>query len=163
MDGLNAITPELAHIEHVGLVHGAEAAPPLDCKIKAHLGDPIDFVVRVGHGVEGAHMAIGLHPALGGAEVNAAGELPHHHQVNPLDHLALEAAGIDQGRNDFDRPQVGEEAKPCPEAEQARFGPLFARQAVVLGAANRSEQNRIGAFAGFQGACGERVAGGIDG
>ena len=99
-------------------------------------------------------MAIGLHPPLGGAEVNAAGELPHHHQVNALDDLALEAAGIDKGRNDFDRSQVGEQAKPCPEAEQPRFGALLPRQAVVLGAANRGEQNRIGALAGFQGAYG---------
>ena len=114
MDGLNAVTPQLAYIEHVGLVDRAEPAAAVNGQVEAHLGDPINFVVRVGHGVEGTHMAIGLHPSLGGAEVNAAGELPHHHQVNPLDHLALEAAGIDQGRNDFYWSQVGEEAKPCP-------------------------------------------------
>ena len=162
MDGLNPIAPELADIEHVGLVHRAEPAAAAAGQVEAHPGDAIDLPVEVGHGVEGPHGPIGLHPPLGGTEVHAAGELAHHQQIDPLDHLRPQAAGADQGRNDLDGPQVGEQSQAGAQRQQAAFGSQFPRQAVAARIADRGQQHRIGLAAGLQGALGQGNAVGVD-
>ena len=108
-------------------------------------------------------MAIGLDPPLGGAEVNAAREFPHHQEIHPLDHLRFEGAGSGQCGDDLHGPQVGEQPQARPQAQQARFGSLLPGQAVVLGTADGGEQHRVGGAAGLQGAWGQRFAGGVDG
>jgi hypothetical protein len=163
MECLHSVAPELAHIEHIGLVHAAELAAPLLGLLEAHLGDPVDLVVAVGHGVEGALTGVGLQPALGGAEIHAAGELAHHQQIHPLDHLTLEGGGLDQRRDDLHRPQVGEQAQAGPQPQQAGFGALLAGQAVVAGGADGGQQHRIAAAAGLQRAGRQGFTGGIDG
>ena len=162
-DRLDPVAPELAHIQHIGLVDRAEPAAALEGQIEAHPGDAIDLEVAVGHRVERPHVAIGLHPALGGSEVHAAGELAHHQQIHPLNHLGFEAAGAGQGGDDLHRPQIGKQTQASPQAQQPRFGPFLAGQAVVLRAADGGEQHRIGLPAGLQGAWGQGFAGGIDG
>ena len=109
--GGDLVAPELAHIQHVGLVHAAKPPAPGHGQLERHLGDAVDLVVEVGHGVEGPHPALSLHPPLRGAEVNAAGKLTHHQQVNRFDHLPFEGGGVDQGWDDLHRPQVGEQAQ----------------------------------------------------
>ena len=161
--GINTVPPELAHIEHIRLVHRAEPAPPLLGDLKGHLRDPIHLRGGVGHCVETALVSLGLDASLGLTEVNPPGKFPHHHQVHLLDHLTLEAAGVDEGRNNLHRPQIGEQLHAGAQAQQAGFRPFLAREAVEAGAADGGQQHSIGCLAGFQGAGGQRLTGGIDG
>ena len=91
------------------------------------------------------------------AEVDAAGELAHHEQVGALDPLALERAGVEQRRAGPHRAQVGEQAEPLAQAEQALLG---ARRVgvggVPLRAADGGEQHGVGAAAGVEHLVGER-------
>ena len=81
---------------------------------------------------------------LGLAEIDAAGEFPHHQQIHPLDHLGPQGAGSDQGGDDLDGAQIGEQAQAGTQAQQAGFGPLGAGQVVEAGAADAGQQHRIG-------------------
>ena len=161
--GIHAVPPELAHIENIRLVHRAEPAPPLLGDLKGHLGNPIHLRSGVGHGVETALVCLGLDASLGLTEVDPAGEFTHNHQVHPLDHLRFEAAGIDEGRNNLHRPEIGEQLHAGAQPKQAGFWPFLAGKAVEAGAADGGQQHSIGCLAGFQGAVGQRLTGGIDG
>ena len=80
-------------------------------------GDPLDLRTRVDARVG---RAVGRARLL--AEVDPAGQLADDEQVGALDHLALERAGVVQRRQRPDRPQVGEQAEPLAQAEQALLG-----------------------------------------
>ena len=106
---IHPVPPQLAHIQHVGLVHGAEVAATFPGQVEGHLGNAIHLAGGVGHRVEATLFSVGLDPSLGLPEVDPAGEFPHHHQVHTLDHLRTQAAGTDERRNDLHRAQVGEQ------------------------------------------------------
>ena len=90
------------------------------------------------------------------AEVDAAGQLADDEQVGAGDPLLAQRAGADQGRAGPDRAQVGVEAHPLAQAEQALLG---ARRVGVGGvpfrAADGAEQDRVGGPAGVEHLVGE--------
>ena len=57
-----------------------------------------------------------------GAEVDAAGEFAHEHQVHAVEDLRLEHRRVAQCRMQLDRPQVGVDAELTPQAQQALLG-----------------------------------------
>ena len=70
-------------------------------------------------------------------------------QVGPLDQLALERAGVVEGGERPDRAQVGEQAEPLAQAEQALLGAgLVGVGGIPLRAADRRQQDGVGAPAG---------------
>ena len=160
---IDAIPPELTHIQHIGFINGTETPSTLLGDVKGHLGDAINLRTGVGHRVETTLIAISLEATLGLTEINSACQFSYHHQVHALNHLTLEAAGIDQSRNNLDRTEVGEKIHTGPEPKQAGFRPLLTRKAVETRAADGGQQNRIRGFAGRQSAGRERFTRGIDG
>ena len=97
------------------------------------------------------------------AEVDAAGQLAHHEQVGALDPLALERARVEQRRAGPHRAQVGEQAEPLAQAEQALLGARLRRVGgVPLGAADGGEQHGVGAAAGVEHLVGQRGAVRVD-
>ena len=160
---VDTIPPELAHIQDIRLIDGAQPPAALPGDIEGHLGDPVHLRTGVGHGVEPAFVTVSFNAPLGLSEVDPTGEFANHHQVNTVDHLTLEAAGIDQSRHDLHRPQVGEQIHAGPQTQQAGLRTLVTGQVVETGTADRCEQHRIGGFAGGQCAGGEGLTGSVNG
>ena len=127
-------------------------------RLEGGAGDPLDFGGVVLAGVVG-----GVAVAAGVAEVDAAGELADDQQVGAGDPLLAQRAGADQGRARPDRAQVGVEAHPLAQAEQALLG---ARRVgvggVPFGTADGAEQDRVGGLAGLQHLVGEGDAVRVD-
>ena len=118
----------------------------------------LDLVQGVDAGVE---RPLGLASPL--AEVEAAGELAHHEQVGALDALAPERAGVVERRPGPHRPQVGVEAQPGAQAEQALLRPrLVGVGGVPPRPAHRAEQHGVRAGARRQHLVGEGRAVGVD-
>ncbi len=119
--------------------------------VEGGAGDPVDLRDRVLAGVVG-DVAL----ASGVAEVDAAGQLADDEQVGAGDPLLAQRAGADQGRAGPDRAQVGVEAHPLAQPEQALLGARRARVGgVPLRAADGAKQDRVGALAGLEDLVGE--------
>ena len=80
------LAPEPAGLEHVGLV---DARDPGFRRVERDASDPLDLHAGVDAVVRSAVGRAGLL-----AEVDAAGELAHDHQVGALDQLALQRARV---------------------------------------------------------------------
>ena len=102
--------------------------------------DPLDLegVVRLG-----VVRHVPDPPAL--AEVDAAGELAHDHDVDAADDLGLDGRASDERVEDLDRPQVRVQAELLADAEKALLGADALRVGrVPLRPADRPEQDRVG-------------------
>src|SRR3546814_19698352 len=77
------------------------------------------------------------------AEVKAAGQFAHDHDVETLHHFLLEGGGFGQRLEAQGRAQVGEEVQVLADFEQATLRLLGKVQIVPFGAA-RSEERRVG-------------------
>ena len=109
---------------------------------------------EVGGGVLGARLL---------AEVDPAGQLAHDEQVGALDPLAPQRRGVIERRQRLDGAQVGVQAEPLAQPEQALLGTRRLRVGgVPLGAADGREQHRVGGAAGGERLVGERGAVGVD-
>ena len=158
------LAPEPRGLEHVGLVDRGDprraavgpGAP--DRRLEGGAGDPLDLGHRVLAGVVG-----GVAVAAAVAEVDAAGQLADDEQVGAGDPVLAQRAGADQRRARPHRAQVGVEAHPLAQAEQALLG---ARRVgvgrVPFRAADGAEQDGVGAAAGLEHLVGERDAVGVD-
>ena len=97
------------------------------------------------------------------AEVDAAGQLADDEQVGAGDPLLAQRAGADQRRARPHRAQVGVQAHPLAQPEQALLG---ARRVgvggVPLRAADRAEQDGVGGAAGLEHLVGEGGAVRVD-
>jgi hypothetical protein len=97
------------------------------------------------------------------AEVDAARELAHHQQVGAFDDLSPQRAGVVERRQRAHGPQVRVQAQALAQAEQALLGPWrIGIRGVPLRAADRGQQDRVGALAGGQDGVGQRGAVGVD-
>ncbi len=158
-DGGDDLAPEPRGLEHVCLVHrgdprraavGGAAAG----RLEGGAGDAVDLPHRVLAVVMG-----GVAVAAGVAEVDAAGELADDEQVGADDPLLAQGAGADQGRAGPHRAQVGEEAHPLAQAEQALLGARgVGIRRVPFGTADRAQQDGVGVAAGREDLIGERGA-----
>ena len=163
-DAGDDLAPEPRGLHHVGLVDRGDlrlVAGALGAAaggLEGGAGDALDFGGVVLAGVEG-----GVAVAAGLAEVDAAGELADDQQVGAGDALLAQRAGAHQRRARADRAQVGVEAHPLAEAEQALLGArVVGVGRVPFGTADRAEQDRVGGLAGVQHLVGEGDAVGVD-
>ena len=92
------------------------------------------------------------------AEIDAAGQFAHDHQIEPGDELALQARGVGQRVEHHRRPQIGEQVHLLAQPQDAALGLQFERQAVPFRAADRAEQHRVAGDRLGQGLVGQRHA-----
>ena len=98
------------------------------------------------------------------AEVDAAGQLTHDHDVqSPGQDLRLQRGGVGQLLEQQGGTQVGEKAQGLPQAQQGAFGALVAGQVVPLPAAHGTQQHSVRGLADVDGLLGQAGAGGVDG
>ena len=126
------------------------ATPPLGGAAAGGLeGGAGDAVDLPGRALAGRHAR---HRRAPNRRADAAGELADDEQVGADDPLLAQRAGADQGRAGLYWAQVGEEAHPLAQAEQAL---LRARgvgiRRVPFGSADRAQQDRVGIAAGREG------------
>ena len=104
--------PQAAGLQHVGLVHAGHLPTAQAGQLKGAAADALDLQLGVGHPVGGL-----LSPVLGLitfplAEVDAAGELPDHHQVDPFfGCLLFQGAGVRHGWAQDGGAQIGIQAQ----------------------------------------------------
>ena len=128
-------------------------------EIEGDAGDALDFVRVVELRVDGALGAVlERHDLLRLAEIDAAGELAHDHDVEAFHHLALERGGIGQRRIADRRAQVGEEAEILAQAQEARLGAHRIGNAIPFRAADGAEEHRIGSLSAIHGGFRDRRA-----
>ncbi len=153
------LSPEARRLEHVGLVDRGHLSPAAGGGAEAPLGQALDLGQGVGARVEGA---VPLATPL--AEVDAAGQLAHHQQVGPLDALAPQRARVVERRPGAHGPQVGVEAEPRAQPEQALLrARLGGVGCVPAGPAHRAQQHGVRTRAGLEHLVGEGGAVGVDG
>ena len=144
MELAHLLAPQHAAFHDVGLFHRAHPALALAGQLEGDAGDALDLGRRVDLGVDAAPRAVGQFlDAARVAEVDAASELAHDHDVEALDHLELEGGGLGQGVEDHRRTQVGEQVHFLAEAQEAALGLLLEGQGVPLGAADGAQQDRV--------------------
>ena len=108
-------------------------------------GDALDLVGLVDLGVDGALLAVPqILDLLRLAEIDAAGQLAHDHDVEAVDAVALERGGVGERRVADGRTEIGEELEVLAQAQKAGLRALVVRDAVPFGAADRAEHHRIG-------------------
>ena len=140
----NRLAPQLHGLEHVGLVHRAHFPLALACGAEGHVRDPFDFGLAVAHGVDAMAPAVRAdRDAARLAVVNVAVEFPQDDEVESLDQLGLERRGADELGEHECRAEIGKQFQLAPKREQTKARALVARTALVAGAADRAEQDRV--------------------
>ena len=97
------------------------------------------------------------------AEVQAARQLPHDHDVDALQQVRLDRAGVDDRGEDLYRPEVREQVEALTDGEDAVLWPGLGVWVVPLGTAYRSEEHAVDAIADLQRLVRERGAKVVDG
>ena len=105
-DAIRRVSPQPRRLEHVGFVDRAQLATPAGGQLRGDADDAFDFrrVVR-------AKVAGGRRFTRFLAEVNAARQLPDDDQIDTFEDFRFERRRSDELVDDFDRPQVGEDAE----------------------------------------------------
>ena len=113
-------------------------------KVEGDLGDALDLVRRVDLRVDGALLAVlERDDLLRLAEVHAARQLAHDHDVEALDQLALQRGGVGERRIADGGAQVGEQAEVLAQPQEAGFGAHRIGNAVPLRTADGAEDDRV--------------------
>ena len=114
-------------------------------EIEGDAGDALDFEGVVDLGVDGALLAVAeIEDLLRLAEIDAAGQLAHDHDVEPLDHVALQRRRVGERRITDRGTQIGVEAEVLAQAQQARLRPRLVRDVRPFRPADGGEQHRVG-------------------
>ena len=168
MSGLAAPTsdgdlpPQARGVEHVGLVHRGDLAAPAAGEAERQLQDAADLVVVILERVGDLDVAAGQLLARLPAEVQAAGQLAEDQHVHALELLGLERRRVDQRWMDLDRAQVGEDAEPLAQRQEALLRPDLAVGIVPLRPAHGAQQHGVARLARGQRLVGQRRAMPID-
>ena len=152
------VPPELRHFEDVCLVDGEELLAPRPGKIEAHFRDPPDLRLGIDHGVDPDPLAVLDPDAAGLAEIGVAQEFTDDHEIDPPDDLRLERRGVDQILEDDDRPEVGVEAEPRAEAEEAPLRPEAVVERFPFRAAHGAQEYGVARHGHLQDILGQRGA-----
>ena len=157
------LLPQLAHLQDVGLLHGAQSVASLLRRLEPDASDALNLGDGVDHGVEtGAVAGLVRAEALGLAEVDASDEFADDHDVGALDDFALEGGRVDELGEDVGWAKVGEDAEARAEAEETLLGPLVGGEGIPLVAADGGEEDGVGGLARGEGLGGQGHAGGVD-
>src|SRR5438045_6672104 len=113
-------------------------------QIETGADDALDLGLAIDLGVDAAAAAVGQgFDAARLAEVNAAGQFAHDHQIEAGDELALQARLIGQSLEYQYGPEVGEQAHLPPQLPKAAPGLQFEQQGLPFRSTDRAEQHRI--------------------
>ena len=133
-------------------------------EVEGDRGDALDLVSVVDLGIDGALLAVAeLGDGLGLAEIDAAGQLAHDHDVEAVDPVALERGGVGERRIADRGPEIGEQLEILAQPEQPRLRPLVVRHAVPFRPADRAEHDGVGGKRAFHGGVRDRLAMGVVG
>ena len=139
------LVPEHARLHDVALFHRGHLVAALARQVEGDAGDALDLVGVVDLGIDGALLAVAeIGDGLRLAEIDAAGEFAHDHDVEAFDHLALQAGGFRQRRIAHRRAQIGEQAEILAQPQQAGLGPHLIGHAVPFRTADRAEDHGVG-------------------
>ena len=95
--------------------------------------------------IDGAALAIfERHDFLRFAEIDAARQLAHDHDVEPFDEFALQARSVGESRIADGRAEIGEKVEVFSEPQQACFGTVLIGDLVPLRSADGAEHHGIG-------------------
>ena len=138
------LVPEHAGFHDVALFHRGQLVAALARQIEGDPGDALDLIGVVDLGIDGALLAVAeIGDGLRLAEIDPAGELAHDHDVEALDHLALQAGGVRQRRIAHRRTQIGEQAEVLAQPQQPGLGARLIGNAVPFRAADRAEDHGV--------------------
>ena len=88
--------PQAGGLQHIGLVHTGHVLAALHGHVKGHLGNPADLLLGILLDVVGGGAQVCVLHALF-PEVDAAGELPNHHDVQAAgQNFRLQGGGVRQ-------------------------------------------------------------------
>ena len=111
-------------LQDIGLVDRAHASVALAREVEGHASHAADLRRRVDEGVEAAALAATeILDAPGLAEIDAAGQFAHDHDVETRDDLRLQRRGVGERGVDDGGTEVREELHLLPEAEQRPLRP----------------------------------------
>ena len=120
---------------------------PLARQIEGDPGNAVDFRRGIELGVDALAAAVVQSlDAARLAEIDAAGELAHDHDVQAGHQFGLERGGLGQRLETDGRAQVGEQFELLAQAQQALFRLEMEGVAVPLGAADRAEHHGVARF-----------------
>ena len=131
--------------------------------VKGHLGNPADLLLGILLDVVGGGAQVCVLHALF-PEVDAAGELPNHHDVQAAgQNFRLQGGGVRQLFKEQGGAEVGKQAQGLAQTQQSPLRPLVPGEGVPLPTAHSPQQDRVGGFAHIDGFLGQAAAGGVDG
>ena len=154
--------PQLHGFEHIGFVDRAQLFAALARGSEADMHDAANLALGVAHRVKAFALAL-ERPVFGGADaarlakINIAGQFAQNQNIEASHHFRLQGRGIDQFRKHDRGPQIGKQTQMLAQTQHRLLRAFGARQGVVLPAADRAKQNRVGIFGQFQGGLGQRV------
>ena len=107
----------------------------LSRQIEGDADDALDLGLGIDFGVDPAAAAV-RHclDAARLAEIDAAGQLAHDHQIEAGDELALQARRVGQRLEHHRRAQIGEQVHLLAQPQDAALGPQLERQACPISA-----------------------------
>ena len=133
-------------------------------QVEGHARDPLDFVLGVDLGIDGALLAVlHGHDLFRLAEIDAARQFADDHEIEAFDHLALEAGRVRQRRIADGGPQIREKPQILAQTQEPSLGPLRIGNLVPFRAAHRAEKDGIRSFRLFHGGVRDRLAMGVIG
>ena len=133
-------------------------------EIEGDGGDALDLVGVVDLGIDGALLAVAeIGDGLGLAEIDAAGQLAHDHDVEAVDQVALERGGVGERLIADGGAEIGEQLEVLAQAEQPGLGALVVRHAIPFRAADRAEHDGVGGKRALHGGLGDGLAMGVVG
>ena len=136
------VAPELADIQDVRLVHGADTPVAFHRDLESHFGDADDLGFGIDHRVEPLDAVVAARLA----EIDASDQLAYDHQIDPLDDGRLEGRRVDQFVIDGHGPKVREDLQLLSKLQEPCFRPFFTGKIVPFLAADRAKEDRIRAL-----------------
>ena len=106
--------------------------------------------------------ATGAAAAARQTEVGATGELAHDDEVGPPGDLGAQRGAVGEMRMHLDRTKVGEDVQLTSQPQQTRLAALLPAQVIPRGAADSTEQHRVGCPARLERLVGQRRAEVVD-
>jgi hypothetical protein len=138
------LVPEHARLHDVALLHRCDLVAPLARELERDPADALDLVGVVDLRVDAALLPVAeVGDGFGLAEIHPAGELAQDDDVEPFDHIALEARGFGERRVAHGRADVGEQIEVFAQPQEAGLGSLVVGVLVPFRPADRAEDHGV--------------------